>query len=132
VVFVDTPGVHKPRTLLGQRLNAAAEQASDGVDVVCVVVDARAGVGRGDERLLAQMPPDAVVVVNKVDGLRPDRVLAQLQRVAAPATEGEDLHEYFPVSARTGAGLDELVEHLVARLPEGPAFFPREQWSDTP
>ncbi|MPY94367.1 MAG: GTPase Era [Acidimicrobiia bacterium] len=134
VVFVDTPGVHKPRTLLGQRLNAAAEQASDGVDLVCVVVDARAGVGRGDERLLTQMPGDAVVALNKVDGVRADRVLVQLRAAAAAATpEGEDdRHEYFPISARTGAGLDELVEHLVGRLPEGPAYFPRDQWSDTP
>ena len=134
LVFVDTPGVHKPRTLLGQRLNATAEQASDGVDVVCVVVDGRAGVGRGDHRLLAQMPADAVVVLNKVDGVRPERVLEQL-RASAEAGRGErpeDRHEYFPVSARKGTGVAELVEHLVSRMPEGPAYFPAGQGSDLP
>ena len=78
LVLVDTPGLHKPRTLLGRRLNAAAEVASDGVDVVCLVIDGRAGIGTRDRRLLAQLPADGVVVVNKVDGMAPERVLAQL------------------------------------------------------
>jgi len=135
LVLVDTPGLHKPRTLLGQRLNAAAEGASDGVDVVCLVVDGRAGIGTGDRRLLAQLPSATVVVVNKVDELAPDRVLAQLS-VAAMATPGgtggEDRREYFATSARRGDGVDELVDHLVARMPEGPPYFPPEQVSDVP
>jgi GTP-binding protein Era len=141
LVLVDTPGLHKPRTLLGHRLNAAAEGASDGVDVVCVVIDGRAGIGTGDRRLLAQLPGDAVVAVNKVDGLAPERVLGQLGAAAqAPravggasaATGDGDRREYFALSALTGLGVDELVDHLVARMPEGPAYFPPEQVSDVP
>lgn len=146
LVLVDTPGLHKPRTLLGERLNAAAEGASDGVDIVCLVVDGQAGIGRGDRRLLSQTPRDAVIVVNKIDGVATQRVFEQLASAAenagtAPeATTGpsggvkgdEDLREYFAVSARTGQGVPELVEHLVGRLPEGPAFFPSDQVSDVP
>jgi GTP-binding protein Era len=143
MVLVDTPGLHKPRTLLGQRLNAATEVARDGVDAVCLVLDGRAGIGRGDRRLLSQMPADAVVVVNKIDGLEPAQVYELLAWAAArgaasqPAGDGDgngdagpDQREYFAVSARTGRGVPELVEHLVARLPEGPAFFPPDQRSD--
>ena len=132
LVLVDTPGLHKPRTLLGQRLNAAAEGASDGVDAVCLVIDGQAGVGRGDRRLLTQMPSDAIVVVNKIDRVDTSRVFEQLATVAAggaPAA-AEDRREYFAVSARTAQGVPELVEHLVARLPEGPAYFPPDQRSD--
>jgi GTP-binding protein Era len=129
--------------LLGQRLNAAAEGASDGVDVVCLLVDGRAGVGRGDLRLLAQLPADTVVVVNKTDGLAPARVLEQLTAAAEASARkyrspgsrrdtAEDAREYFAVSARTGRGVDELVDHHVSRLPEGPAYFPPEQVTDVP
>ncbi len=134
VVFVDTPGIHKPRTLLGTRLNDTAYAASDGVDVVCLVVDAAAGLGRGDERLFRTVPADAIIVCNKVDRLEPEALLAQLAIAAAWSTEnGEvDRHEYFPLSARSGEGVDALLDHLVARLPEGPAYFPTGEASDTP
>jgi GTP-binding protein Era len=141
LVLVDTPGLHKPRTLLGHRLNAAAEGASDGVDVVCLVIDGQAGVGVGDRRLLGQTPGDAVIVINKIDGVASERVLEQLARAAEGATPGSnaatgdevvDAREYFAVSARTGRGVPELLEHLVGRLPEGPAFFPTDQLSDVP
>jgi GTP-binding protein Era len=138
VCFVDTPGIHKPRTLLGERLNATAVRASDDVDVVCLVVDAASGIGRGDRRLFEQLPADAVVVLNKVD--RADRAglarqLAELGEWAAAPGERSaagDRREYFPVSAVSGDGVDELVAHLVDRLPEGPAYFPTDEASETP
>ena len=137
MVLVDTPGLHKPRTLLGERLNAAAEGARDGVDAVCLVLDGQAGVGRGDRQLLARMPPDAVIVVNKIDRVEAPRVFEQLATAAkgggdrgGERSAGPDQREYFAVSARTGDGVDGLVEHLVARLPEGPAWFPPDQRSD--
>lgn len=137
-VFVDTPGIHKPRTPLGERLNAAATGVFVDVDMVLAVLDARAGVGRGDERLLAQLPADALVVVNKVDRLPRERVLDQLRAAAAAARVGvddedePDPHEYFPVSARTGEGVPALVEAIVARLPEGPPLYPPGQITDIP
>lgn len=135
IVFVDTPGVHKPRTLLGDRLNDRAYQAAGGVDVVCVVVDGASGVGRGDERVLASAPADSVVVLNKTDALGREQIFEQLTKLSGlglPAGSDVDRREYFPVSARTGAGVPELLEHLLSRLPDGPAFFPRDETSDNP
>jgi GTPase len=127
VVFVDTPGIHKPRTLLGERLNDTATGTIRDVDVVCLVVDATAPVGRGDKFVAARVPKDAVVVVNKTDAAAPEEVLRQL----AAAAELE-LSEYFPVSARTGDGVDALVDALIARLPEGPQYYPDDMVTDVP
>jgi GTP-binding protein Era len=127
VVFVDTPGIHKPRTTMGERLNATAAAASSGVDVVCLVVDATAPLGKGDRFVASRVPRDALCVVNKVDVADRSQVLNQLSRAAEL-----DLAEYFPVSARTGEGVDALVEAIVARLPEGPAYYPEEMVTDQP
>lgn len=142
LVLVDTPGIHKPRTLLGRRLNAAADAAADGVDVTCLVIDAASGFGRGDQLLLGRMPADVVVVLNKVDRTQPIDVVAQLAAVAAAAVAvssgsdraavKEDRREYFAVSAVTGEGVAGLLDHLLTRLPAGPAFFPRDETTDTP
>ena len=127
VVFVDTPGVHKPRTLLGTRLNDTAVSAVGDVDVVVLVIDATAPLGRGDRFVAARVPGDAVVVVNKVDAASRAQVLAQL------AAAGQlDRAEYFPVSAVTGEGVDALVDALVARLPDGPAYYPDDMVTDVP
>ncbi|HEX6417799.1 MAG TPA: GTPase Era [Acidimicrobiales bacterium] len=127
VVFVDTPGIHKPRTPLGKRLNVTAESTIADVDVVVLVIDATQPLGRGDRWVAARVPRDAVVVVNKTDRARHAEILEQLRAA------GElDLSEYFPVSARTGEGVDELVEHLVSRLPEGPRYFPDDMVTDVP
>jgi GTP-binding protein Era len=127
VVFVDTPGIHKPKTTLGSRLNDTATDALGGVDIVCLVVDATMPLGKGDKFVAARVPKDAIVVVNKVDIAQPGTVLAQLARAAEL-----DLSEYFPVSAATGQGVPELVETLVARLPEGPAWYPDDVVTDVP
>lgn len=127
VVFVDTPGIHRPRTELGNRLNATATGAIGDVDVVCLVIDASAPLGPGDRFVAQRVPRDAVVVVNKVDAAAPQEVLRQLAKAATL-----DLSEYFPVSARTGEGVDALVDHLVSRLPEGPAYYPEDMVTDVP
>ena len=128
IVFVDTPGIHKPRTLLGQRLNDQAQDAIGGVDLVVFVVDAGAPVGRGDRFVADQLRPnETVAVVNKVDAVDKPVVLEQL---AALADYG--FLEYFPVSARTGDGVEELVESLVARMPHGPQYYPDDMVTDVP
>jgi GTPase len=127
VVFVDTPGIHKPVTVLGERLNDTAVGSIGDVDIVCLVVDATAPLGKGDKWVAARVPKDAVVVVNKVDAAKPDEVLQQLVRASEL-----DLSEYFPVSAKTGDGVPELVEHLVSRLPEGPQYYPDDMVTDVP
>ena len=127
VVFVDTPGIHKPRTPLGERLNDTATGALGDVDVSCLVVDATAPIGPGDRWIAERLPPDAVVVVNKVDRATPEQVAAQL----ATASEW-GFGEYVPVSARTGEGIDVLLRLLVARMPEGPPFYPDDVVRETP
>ena len=127
VVFVDTPGIHKPRTALGDRLNATASDAISGVDVVCLVIDATMPIGKGDRFVAQRLPKDGVVVVNKADAATPEQVLGQL------GTASEfDAEAYFPVSARTGDGVDVLVEHLIGRLPEGPQYYPDDMITDQP
>lgn len=127
VVFVDTPGIHRPRTELGNRLNATATSAIGDVDVVCLVIDASAPLGPGDRFIAQRVPRDSIVVVNKVDAAAPQAVLRQLAKAATL-----DLSEYFPVSARTGDGVDALVEHLIDRLPVGPAYYPEDMVTDVP
>jgi GTP-binding protein Era len=132
LVFVDTPGLHKPVTALGRKVNATAidsvAEADPDVDVVGLVLDATAPYGRGDRWVAGHLDlPRTVVIVNKVDRASHSQVMAQLTAVAELAAEA-----YFPVSARTGAGLDALVDHLIARAPEGPAFFPPDAVRDVP
>jgi GTP-binding protein Era len=128
VVFVDTPGIHRPRTLLGERLNETATGAVGDVDVVCLVVDATAPIGPGDRWVAAQVPRERTIcVVNKTDVADREQTLRQLTAAAEL-----DLAEYFPVSARTGDGVDALVEAIVARLPEGPAYYPDDMVTDVP
>jgi GTP-binding protein Era len=128
VVFVDTPGIHKPRTLLGQRLNDTAAGALDGVDLTLFVVDATSPVGRGDRFVASMVPPGSFGVVNKVDAASRREVLDQLQSVSNVI----DAEEFFAVSARTGEGVPEFVEAIVARMPEGPQMYPDDMVTDVP
>lgn len=128
VVFVDTPGIHKPRTLLGQRLNDSATQALDGVDLTVLVVDATAPIGRGDRFVAGALSGSTLCVVNKTDVASRSVTLRQLQA----ASEVADFAEYFPVSARTGEGVPELVDAIASRMPEGPLLYPEEVVSDVP
>lgn len=127
VVFVDTPGIHKPRTALGEHLNDTAAQAVRDVDVVCLVIDATAKVGPGDRWVAGQIPDDAIVVVNKVDAASRNATLAQLTAAADLSAS-----EYVPVSALTGEGVDTLVRLLVERMPEGPPFYPEDVVRESP
>ena len=148
VVFVDTPGIHRPRSTLGSRLNETATDALHDVDVVVAVVDATAAVGPGDRTVLervarrargAEDAPGLVVVVNKIDRAGRGQVLERLNEaqsaledVVGPGGPPGPAAEFFPVSARTGHGVAELRSHLVDRLPEGPPFFPPDIVTDTP
>ncbi|MEM8925177.1 MAG: GTPase Era [Actinomycetota bacterium] len=127
VVMVDTPGISKPRTALGSRLNESAVQARSDVDATCMVVDGRSGLGRGDRFIAEKLDPATTIgVLNKIDGLPADRVMAQLQAF------GElGFADYFPVSAFTGKGVGALVEHLLTLMPSGPQWYPDGMTTDT-
>ncbi len=126
IVFVDTPGIHKPRTPMGRSLNAAASAALLDADLTCLVIDAAAQFGRGDAFIADSLPKQSVVAVTKVDKVQPETLLSQLA-----ATSVLDFAAYFPVSGRTGEGVDALVEYLVDQLPEGPPYFPTDMVRDT-
>jgi GTPase len=174
VVFVDTPGIHRPRSTLGSRLNETATDALNDVDVIMVIVDGTAAIGPGDRTVLERsvrqvqrvtaaaarsrdadqiapddpddddddddavdVPPGLIVVVNKADKANNAQVMERLIQAKAAVdalTAPNELAdvEYFPVSARTGKGVDGLTAYLIARLPEGPPFFPDDVVTDTP
>ncbi|MEZ5373310.1 MAG: GTPase Era [Microthrixaceae bacterium] len=133
LVLVDTPGVHKPKTAMGKRLNRTASEAREDTDATVLVVDASKGVGGpGDSRLMASMPDDAIVAVNKIDRLPQEQVLAAIKNTDALAKRFEKgAVEIFPISARTNKGVPELTEHLIGRLPVGPLWYPEDQVRDT-
>ena len=131
IVLVDTPGLHKPRTLLGQRLNALVRGTLAEVDLVLQLVDAAAGVGAGDRFLAAELAKVAtpkLCVVNKLDAASKAKVAAALQAAAGLA----DFAEVVPVSARAGTQLDLLVELVLRHLPEGRPLYPEGHTSDEP
>jgi GTP-binding protein Era len=130
VVFVDTPGLHRPRTALGERLNRLVEGTLAEADAVIFVLDATQSIGPGDRliagRLRAAGRP-TVVAVNKVDAASRAAVGRQL------AEAGEwDFQAYVPLSALRGENVAPLLDELVARLPEGPAYFPPGTVTDQP
>ena len=130
-VLVDTPGYHKPRTALGSRLNDVVRAAWRDVELAIFVVDAEAGVGRGDARVASDLTASgrpSLCVVNKIDAVKRDQVVVAL----AAAAELGDFEEYVPVSALTGEGIPLLLQLIEQRLEEGPMYYPAGTRSDQP
>ncbi len=148
-VFVDTPGLHRPRTALGTRLNEQVAEALSDIDVVVPVLDATSSIGPGDRFVLERAATTCggqaasgvtgsmsriLVVVNKVDRATKAQILERLEG-AHQILEGEGADagvEYFPVSAVSGKGIDALVDAVLRRLPEGPPYFPEGMVTDVP
>lgn len=129
LVFVDTPGLHRPRTKLGEFMMKSAEEAREGVDAVLCVVDGTR-IGSGDRAVMddiLRMNCPCFLAVNKVDLCAPEKLMPQLARL-------NDLgfKEIFSVSARTGENIDALKNALIAVMPEGPKFFPDDMITDQP
>lgn len=128
LVFVDTPGLHKPVTALGERVNATALDSVGDVDVTCLVLDATHAFGKGDRWVADRLDvANSIVIVNKVDVASRKQVLAMLG-----AASELDAAAYYPVSAVTGEGLGALVADLTDRMPPGPRYFPDDEVSDLP
>lgn len=128
IVFVDTPGIHKPVTELGRRVNTTAIDSIREVDITGLVVDATQPYGRGDRFIAERLDMSrSVVVLNKIDRATRSQVVKQRGALAEL-----DALAYFPVSARTGEGVGTLVEWLGTRLPEGEALFPPDIVRETP
>jgi GTP-binding protein Era len=131
VVLVDLPGVQRPRDALTERMQRRVERELEDCDAALFVVNAEEGVGPGDRfiaGLLARAGVTVIAAVNKVDRLDRQRTVLALE--AAAGLEGVD--EVFPVSARSGTGIDPLREHLISLMPEGPFFYSPDERSDQP
>ena len=125
IIFVDTPGIHRPRTSLGERLNTKAVSALNDIDLMCFVLDATAPIGPGDRFIAEKLPSEAIVLVNKCDKAKKSQIAERLIEASV-----FNFAEYFPVSARTGEGLEVLLEYLNGKIPEGPMFYPDGQTTD--
>jgi GTP-binding protein Era len=132
IVFVDTPGIHKPRTPLGERTNERAVATLGEVDVVCLLVEADAPIGAGDRfvaGLVHQVPTPKLLVVNKIDRAGKPAIVEHL---AIAARDLGDFDAYLPLSARTGDGIAALLGEIESRLPEGPRYYPEGTVTDQP
>jgi GTP-binding protein Era len=135
LILVDTPGLHRPRTLLGQRLNDLVRDTYSEVDVIGLCIPADEAIGPGDRWILQQIASIApntplVVVVTKIDKVTKDRLAQQLSAVGELV--GQDAADIVPVSATTGEQVDVLVDVLGSKLPPGPAFYPDGELTDQP
>lgn len=135
IVLVDTPGLHRPRTLLGKRLNDLVRDTYSEVDVIGLCIPADENIGPGDRWIYEQIREVAprttlVVIVTKIDKVAKDRVAAQL--IAVHELVGDTAAEIVPVSATRGDQVDVLIDVLAGQLPPGPAFYPDGELTDEP
>ncbi len=132
IVCLDTPGIHKPRTLLGERCNRRSLSTLAEVDIVCLMVEANAAIGPGDRfvaGMVQQVVTPKILVVNKTDAATRAEIAAHL---AEATTALGEFDAYVPLSARTGKGVDALLGEIEARLPEGPVYYPDGMVTDQP
>ncbi len=126
-VFVDTPGIHQPRTRLGEFMAQSVREALQGTDIILLMADA-ASVSDADHRVLddisAQKIPK-ILLLNKIDLVRPQNLLELIA-----SFDGKGLEEIIPVSCKTGDGIEEVRRELIRRLPPGPRYFPQDLWTD--
>ena len=134
LVFLDTPGLAKPRTLLTRRLNDLVRDTWSGVDLILFLVDVAGGIGRGDEFLAAELAgvdTPVVAVANKADLVAAkEQLLPRLDRLSRLLGDGKEFADIVPVSAETGDNVEVLVDVLVGHLPEGPRLLRSDQASD--
>ena len=129
IVFLDTPGIHDPRTKLGEYMMHSVRDAMDGMDAVLVLFDVT-HITENDLRVAEGMKEKKVPVIlalNKIDLATPEQILAATAKTAEIGFE-----EIIPVSARTGDGVEELIKSLENHLPEGPQYFPEDMITDQP
>ena len=129
MVFLDTPGIHTPRTKLGNYMMQSVREAMDGMDGMMVLVDATQ-VGEHDRSIVKEMAGKKVpkvLLLNKIDLLQPEKLLAL---IASFADCGYDA--IIPISAKTGDGLEQLTKTMAEKLPEGPKYFPDDMMTDQP
>ncbi|WP_280768497.1 GTPase Era [Salipaludibacillus daqingensis] len=131
IVFIDTPGIHKPKHRLGDFMTSIAQTTLREVDVVLFVVDAKEGKGRGDEFIIERLKnvdTPVFLIINKIDEIHPDDILPIIQQYSNLLT----FTEVIPVSALNGNNVPKLLEQVYSYLDEGPQFYPEDQVTDHP
>ncbi|MFS0672844.1 GTPase Era [Ornithinibacillus sp. 179-J 7C1 HS] len=130
-IFIDTPGIHKPKHRLGDFMVKIAENTLNEVDAVLFMINADEGYGKGDQFIidrLERVKSPVFLVVNKIDLVHPDKLLPLIELYK----EKYDFEEIIPISALQGNNVDHLLEVLKSHLPEGPQFYPADQVTDHP
>jgi GTP-binding protein Era len=131
VIFMDTPGVHKPLSRLNEQMMNYVRQALADRDLAVLIVDATEKYGKGDEfviNLLNEYSPRTILALNKVDRVHKPDLLPLMDRYS----KLYGFEEIFPISALQGEGLEGLLAAIIARLPEGPQYFPADEYTDQP
>ncbi|MBR2988155.1 MAG: GTPase Era [Clostridia bacterium] len=136
MVFVDTPGVHKPRTKLGEYMDKCVKGSTDGVDAVVIVLDGTKKVSDSDIAFIEKylkMPAPVYVAINKVDMLSYEKVYPMLEKLnylMEKTSERNAIVEIVPVSAKKNKNIDVLKKYLVGELKEGPCYYPEDEITD--
>ncbi|MGM0805479.1 MAG: GTPase Era [Bacillota bacterium] len=131
VIFIDTPGIHKPKHKLGDFMTRTAQQTLNEVDLILFVINAEEGYGRGDQFIidrLQNVKNPVFLVVNKIDKVHPDQLLPLIDMYRNKL----DVAEVVPISALNGNNVDTLLEQIVSYMEEGPQFYPEDQVTDHP
>ncbi|KGP90502.1 GTPase Era [Pontibacillus chungwhensis BH030062] len=131
LVFIDTPGIHKPKHKLGSFMVNVAEQSMNEVDLVLFMVNAKEGFGRGDEfiiNMLQKVKQPVFLIVNKLDQVHPDELIKIIDEYRTKY----DFAEIVPISALEGNNVDNLLKLMVEQMPEGPQFYPEDMITDHP
>ncbi|MGO4914268.1 GTPase Era [Pseudogemmobacter sp. W21_MBD1_M6] len=134
IVFVDTPGIFRPRRRLDRSMVAAAWGGAADADIVVLMVEAHRGVTEGVEKILEGMKErvnggqTVALAINKIDRVKAEHLLALTQKL----NEAYDFEDTFLISAERGHGVDTLKKWLAARMPEGPYLYPEDEISDLP
>ena len=132
IIFIDTPGIHKPKHELGEYMNKQAFRSIKDVDLVLLLFDGSTDFGTGDEfvlRMLKKIDADVILVINKIDLVNDKDKLAEN---VAKLHENYDFLDTFYISALNGENVDELLNGVTNHLEEGPMFYPKDQISDHP
>ena len=131
IVFIDTPGIHKPHSQLGDFMVQSALSTLNEVDAVLFMVNATQKRGKGDDFIIERLKKvhkPIYLVINKIDKIHPDKLLD----IITEYKDTLDYKEVYPISALQGNNVPELIDNLVADLPEGPQYYPDDQITDHP
>lgn len=131
MVFVDTPGIHKPKNRLGEYMSGVAQQTLNEVDVILFLIDVEKGYGRGDQFIIDRLQTidtPVFLVLNKIDQVHPDELLPIIEKYQALYQFAETV----PISALQGNNVSSLTQQIQSYLPRGPQYYPEEEITDHP